>query len=180
VVRLGATCKQLFMLTKEEAIWRSLVKQTFGEAALKYQRIAAERAEEKAGVEASGSEASEEVRAREYDGLVELVHKFDDLFKRLPSVSTARSWKDVFMTEDFWRKEVASEFNHQTTYGNNVDLWNVDSWEEIFKAETHWKKKVFSEFGIKSKDNYPKRLEIETWRDVYNFEAEWRWACENI
>ncbi len=152
MVRLGATCKQFFMLTKEEAIWRSLVKQTFGEAALKYQRIAAERAEEKAGVEANGAEASEEAPGREDDGLVELVHKFDDLFKRLPSVSTARSWKDVFMTEDFWRKEVASEFyrQFQTMYGNNVDPWNVDSWEEIFKAETHWKQKVFSEFGIKS------------------------------
>ena len=70
MVRLGATCKQLFMLTKEEAIWRPLVKQTFGMAALMYQRIAAERAEEKAGVE-----ASEEALGREDDGLVELVHK---------------------------------------------------------------------------------------------------------
>jgi len=134
VVRLGATCKQLFMLTKEEAIWRPLVKQTFGMAALMYQRIAAERAEEKAGVEASGAEASEEVRGREDDDPVQLVHKFDDLFTRLPSVSTARSWKDVFMTEDFWRKE--------------VDLQGRDALEEngVFRV---W-------------DNYPEGLGIHS------------------
>jgi hypothetical protein len=37
VVRLGGTGKQLFKLTKDDAIWRPLLKQTFGAAALEYQ-----------------------------------------------------------------------------------------------------------------------------------------------
>ncbi len=65
-------------------------------AALMYQ---AERSEEEAGVEARG---------RENDGLVEPLGKFDDLFKRLPSVFTARNWKKVFMKEVLWRKKLAS------------------------------------------------------------------------
>jgi hypothetical protein len=232
VVRLGGTCKQLFRATQAEAIWRPLVKQTYGEAALEYEDtetdeeeetdlddmgevnygpddssnedgtstddmrgteeeeesgargngevsgvveredteevrgvegnkevIGVEDTKEVSGVadteEVSGVEASKEVTGVEDTDEVngvegiggatgevdtafeikesnfrKLARNFDGLFKRGPSISTANSWKEVFMTEAFWKDQVATELDVHTR-----GSYTTETWEEIYKTE---------------------------------------------
>jgi hypothetical protein len=79
VVSLGGTCKQMLRVMRDESIWRPLVKQTFREAALQYM--------------------DKNRSVGEFTGGC----SFEGFFKMGPRISRAKCWKEVFMTEEYWR-----------------------------------------------------------------------------
>jgi len=155
VVRLGGTCKHLFTLTKDDAIWRPLVKQTFGGATLQLQKRVEEKIKE-------GPETGEEEETGGASG--------GEAFEVSGgnTIREAESWREVFPTEAFWEGEDSEEAS-QYVMGVFIRdaVYEIKTWEEVYKLEKDYRQRCMNEFDIRS---LPMGAGI-TWQWCY-------WSCD--